>query len=85
MTEEITPNPTPQSAKLYKFPTTGTSVDEMFEESKGKYSEAFIIGYDEEGMLSVSFTGDMTFGDVNWLIDRFKQRLMDGDYEDDNE
>lgn len=55
--------------------------DAVLEQSHGNFSEVLIIGWDNDGMLDARATlGLKDGGDLLWLIESFKAKLMAGDY-----
>ena len=53
----------------------------MLEQSLGNFSEVLVIGWDKEGFLDARATlGLKDGGDLLWLIETFKTKLMNGDY-----
>lgn len=65
--------------KLYP-PTMADEPDAVLEWAKGNYSELLLLGYDEDGALFVRSTSTLQCKDVLWLIECFKQKLLNGDY-----
>ena len=54
--------------------------DVVLEEAKGNYGNIFIIGFDKEGELDVRSDTKTTQEQVIWMLDKFKHKLMNGDY-----
>ena len=55
--------------------------DAVLEQSLGGFSEVLVIGWDKEGFLDARATlGLKDGGDILWLIESFKTKLMAGDY-----
>ena len=55
--------------------------DNVIEQAMGVFSEVLIIGWDKEGGLDARATlGLKDGGDLLWLIESFKTKLMAGDY-----
>lgn len=55
--------------------------DAVLEQSLGNFSEVLIIGWDKDGFLDARATlGLKDGGDILWLIESFKAKLMNGDY-----
>ena len=55
--------------------------DNVIEQAMGGFSEVLIIGWDKEGGLDARATlGLKDGGDLLWLIEIFKTKLMAGDY-----
>jgi hypothetical protein len=52
------------------------SVDEMLKEAAGNFKSAIIIGYDNDGYLSVNTTGNIKCRDILWMIEEYKIRLL---------
>lgn len=58
--------------------------DNVLEQSIGQFSEVLIIGWDKDGNFDARATlGLSDGGDVNWLIDVFKHKLLSGDFAGD--
>ena len=55
--------------------------DAVLEQAVGEFSEVVIIGWDKDGFLDARATlGLKDGGDILWLIESFKAKLMNGDY-----
>jgi hypothetical protein len=60
--------------------------DNVLEQAVGQYSDVLIIGYDKEGNFDARATlGLVDGGDMLWLIETLKFKLLRGDYMKDNE
>jgi len=56
--------------------------DEALEHAKDKYSDVLILGFDKEG-ISLAYGSDgMTVRDIIYLMESFKNELLNG-YEED--
>ena len=63
-----------------------TDPDNVLEQAMGGFSEILILGWDKEGNLDARATlGLKDGGDVLWLMEAFKHKLMSGDYTGDPE
>lgn len=57
------------------------SADNVLEQALGNYDEVIVIGWDKSGHLDARATLGMKYGgDVLWLIETFKHKLLSGDY-----
>ena len=55
--------------------------DSVLEQSLGNFSEVLIIGWDKDGFMDARATlGLKDGGDILWLVESFKTKLMNGDY-----
>ncbi len=55
--------------------------DAVLEQALGAFSEVLIIGWDSEGLLDARATlGLKDGGDMLWLVEIFKTKLLAGDY-----
>lgn len=62
------------------------SADNVLEQSIGEFDQVLIIGWDKDGFLDARATiGLSDGGDMLWLIEAFKTKLMNGDYMGDEE
>lgn len=60
--------------------------DNVLEQAMGDFSEVLILGWDKDGNLDARATlGLKDGGDVLWLMEAFKHKLMSGDYSDNRE
>ena len=60
--------------------------DNVLEQSLGEFSEVLVIGWDKEGNFDARATlGLKDGGDVLWLIEAFKFKLMSGEFMEDGE
>lgn len=58
-------------------------IDSMFEDAKGKYKTAIIIGYGNDGHLKVNTTGAIRSDETLWMVEQYKVGLLAGEYSDD--
>jgi hypothetical protein len=54
--------------------------DHVLERAKGVYDSVFIIGYDKDGNIDQRASTNLKPSEVNYLIDIFKHKLLNGDY-----
>lgn len=54
--------------------------DNVLEQAMGQYSDVLIIGYDKDGYLDVRASTTLDHTQINWLVDSFKNKLLNGDY-----
>jgi hypothetical protein len=60
--------------------------DNVLEQAMGQYDDVLIIGYDKEGKFDARATlGLADGGDMLWLIETLKFKLLRGDYMKDIE
>jgi hypothetical protein len=60
------------------------SADNVLEQALGRYSEVLIVGWDHDGRLEAAATlGLKDGGDMLWLVEAFKFKLMNGDFVDE--
>ena len=58
------------------------SADNVLEQAIGNYTDVLIIGWDKDGFMDARATlGLKDGGEVLWLIEKFKHKLLAGDYE----
>ena len=57
--------------------------DNVLELAIGEFSSVLILGWDKSGMLDARATLDVSKKDALWLLEVFKSKLLDGDYDDD--
>lgn len=70
-------------AEVVKFypANAAESADNVLEQAMGQFGQVLIIGWDKDGNLDARATlGLKDGGDVLWLIEAFKHRLMSGAY-----
>lgn len=70
-------------AEVVKFypADAAKDADNVLEQAIGWYSEVLVIGWDKEGNLDCRATlGLKDGGDLLWLIEVFKHKLMAGDF-----
>jgi len=68
--------------KLYPK-DAGKDPDNVLERAIGNYDEVLILGWDKDGQLDARANLDMTAREINWIIDIFKAKLLNGDYLDE--
>lgn len=57
--------------------------DAVLEQAIGAYKDVLVIGWDESGALDARGTELFADGrEILWLIERFKHKLMAGDYQE---
>lgn len=69
------------------YPADAAKVaDNVLEQAVGTYSEVLVVGWDKDGNLEARATlGLQDGGDILWLLETFKSKLLNGDYsEPDN-
>lgn len=72
-------------AKLYPA-NAAEKADNVLEQAIGEFSEVLVIGWDNDGFLDARATlGLKDGGDMLWLIEAFKTKLMNGDYMENDE
>lgn len=54
--------------------------DNVLELAIGNYEKVFIIGYDNDGNLDARSSTNMTHESILWLLDKFKHKMLNGDY-----
>lgn len=54
--------------------------DLVLEQAIGQYQDVLIIGWDKDGLLNTRSSLGMTNENVIWLIEKFKLKLLNGDY-----
>ena len=55
--------------------------DNVLEQAMGQYGSLLILGYDHEGQMDVRASLDLSDGgDILWLLEVFKSKLLNGDY-----
>jgi hypothetical protein len=72
-------------SNVEKFYPAGASKDpdNVLEWAMGNYSECLVIGWDADGNLDACCSQGLTDGgDMLWLLEHFKQRLVAGEYGD---
>ena len=57
--------------------------DIVLERAIGKYQDVLIIGWDKDGFLDARSSLGMSHDNVLWLIEKFKHKLLNGDYAKD--
>ena len=70
-------------AEVVKFypQNAAEKADNVIEQAMGLYDQVLIIGYDHDGKFDARATlGLKGGGDVLWLIETFKHKLMSGDF-----
>lgn len=53
--------------------------DEVLEGAKGQLTSVVVIGYDRDGYLFLA-SSSADGPKVNWLLDKVKHKLINGDY-----
>ncbi len=62
--------------KVIKFEN---NADRVLESSKGLYDKVFIVGYDNEEILTVAHDGKLDNQEKLWLLENAKQALLNGE------
>lgn len=57
--------------------------DNVLEQAKGEYAQVFMVGYDHDGIMDARASTNMSQSDLLWLIETFKQKMINGDYAED--
>lgn len=72
-------------SEVIKFYPKGAAkdADNVLEQAIGVYSEVLIIGWDKNEVMDIRATlGLKDGGDLLWLIEMFKFKLLSGEYAD---
>ena len=56
--------------------------DIVLEAAKGGFQDVLIIGYNQDGEIEARSSLGLSHDNVNWIIDSFKAKLLNGDYSD---
>lgn len=73
------------TAEVVKFypKDAAADADMVLEQAVGEYSEVILIGWHKDGSMDARATlGLKNGGDLLWLIELFKAKLLNGDYAD---
>lgn len=71
------------AAEIVKFYPADAAkrADNVLEQAMGVYDQVLVIGYDKDGNLEARATlGLKDGGDILWLVETFKHKLMNGYY-----
>ncbi len=71
------------TAEVVKFYPADASkhADNVLEQAVGVYDQVLVIGYDKDGQFDARATmGLKDGGDILWLVETFKHKLMNGDF-----
>lgn len=75
-------NPNDNVVKFYPM-NAAEKADNVLEQACGQYQDVLIIGWNNNGELDARATLGLTDGgNVLWLIETFKNRLLNGAYND---
>ena len=55
--------------------------DNVLKQAVGEYESLIIIGFDKNKDMDVRASTNLTTGQILWVIERFKHKLMAGDYD----
>lgn len=71
------------SNKIIKFypKNSALSPDSVLEQAVGQYQDVLILGWNKEGYLDPRATLSLKVSDMLWLIESFKNNLLNGKYE----
>ncbi len=71
-------------AKIINFVPRDSAkdADVVLKNSIGNYKSVLVIGWDKDEMLDARASLNLNASEVAWMIDIFKQSLLDGDYDD---
>jgi len=71
-----------ENVKLVDFKNTAPAddPDHVLDEAKGNFESVFLCGWDNEGELDVRCSTNINNKDVLWMLEKFKAKLMNGDY-----
>ena len=57
------------------------TADAVLEAAVGDFSELIVLGYDTDGNIDARVTNGMIDGgEILWVVEEFKRRLMAGEY-----
>ena len=58
------------------------NADSVLDTAEGAYDSVLVLGWDKHGLLDAAASSDLKHSDILWLIESFKMRLINGDYQD---
>lgn len=70
------------ATKLYPK-NSAENPDNVLEQAVGEYESVLILGYDKEGDLDIRASTNTTQERILWMMESFKQKMINGDYSDD--
>lgn len=73
------------SDKVVKFypKDAADDPDMVLDAATGEYNSLLILGWDKEGGLDIRANNGMTHKDCLWVMEVFKQKLLNDDYGDE--
>jgi len=57
--------------------------DNVLEQAIGEYNDVLILGFDKDNMMDCRTNLGMEVRDMLFLIDKFKHKLLAGEYDDE--
>lgn len=57
--------------------------DNVLKKAIGEFDSVVLIGYDKEGVLDARASLNIDAANINFMVDLFKTKLLNGDYQDD--
>jgi hypothetical protein len=57
--------------------------DNVLEQAIGEYSDVLILGWDKDDIMDCRASLGLSHEQVLWIIAKFKHKLLNGDYADD--
>jgi hypothetical protein len=74
-------------ADILKFRPKNAAIDPdvVLEEARGDFESLCVIGWDKSGQLDARATLNLGHAELYWLVSLFRNKLINGDYADDNE
>lgn len=68
--------------KLY-VKDAANNPDNVLEQAIGEYESVYVLGYDKDGNLDARASTNMTQESILWLLESFKNKMLNGDYADE--
>jgi len=58
--------------------------DNVLEQAGGQYESVLVIGWGKDGELDARASLNLEHEDCLWLVEKFKRKMLDGDYGDES-
>lgn len=70
----------PENCNIFYLNDSAQNPDKVLEKASGVFHDILLLGYTKEGSLEARASLNLQHKDILWIIELFKQKLLNGDY-----
>lgn len=69
-----------QKDNVFDLGYSARNPDKVLEKAVGTFNDVLVLGYNKAGEFEARASLNLQHKDILWIIDHFKQKLLNGDY-----